>query len=328
MKHVNDNGKFLSRIGKSNILAVFLIAISVALISSEVSRDAFVPFVYANDTATVDVTVSASTLVDISPNITIFGTLGVNSTSATNTTTIVNIGSNPITSVYASVTNDAAGAGSGGYFGPFGQDAVSNYNAGNFLQIDNDTTGSDFFFVNKNEFNTEVPGYVTNATSQVAFFRIRVGGEGEYFASLRNTTTGGSGCHNGTLAISSVAFNQKNSGETDFSDGTPAFTQLVGTAAAEALPRADPGWGFADFTIGGNGYCVAVNNSCNELKLIKWNQGVPPYDTDNRCTNDMNLWSTTINPGGIHNINLRVAVPFGVSDGSVGQGTLTIHINS
>ncbi|RLE10229.1 hypothetical protein DRJ04_09365, partial [Candidatus Aerophobetes bacterium] len=229
------------------------------------------------DTATFDVTVSPIVMIDIQPNSTNWTAYPGNTTSAVDFS-LVNIGSKDIVNIYLSNTEPTSM--------PFGTSTATNWDAGNFLEISNDT-GTTYYYANRIEFNeSEWPDYLTLPDNTQAVGRFRIA-DNEYFWALVSTDSPVN-CTNGTIYIGTTPHTPSDSGDTDLTDN--GFPLQQGN-------EANQNYGFVDATIGGQGYCIVVNGTCDAVRLVKWNMGTVPYDNAGRCTNDGYVYTGTLSPG-------------------------------
>ncbi|MEM5831170.1 MAG: hypothetical protein QXO40_03130, partial [Candidatus Aenigmatarchaeota archaeon] len=190
---------------------------------------AILPIAFAQpntDTATVSVSVSSVTAIDINPASFTFTNIPPGTNSTAQFFQLENIGSNNITTIYANVTTTTSN--------PYGTGTASNYNAGEFVRIDNSTNGNFYYVENKN-WNEPKPLYVNvpdgwsegnQAGSSWGYFvRIRSVGletsEGEeYFAITINGTPTGCSGSNARALIGKTPHTKSQTGTIDFSGGT------------------------------------------------------------------------------------------------------------
>jgi hypothetical protein len=277
---------------------------------------AIIPLALASDTdtATVYVSVAAQTLVDISPNSVSWSDVAPGtSSSIVYNFTVENIGSNNISTVYAYTTYEQTN--------PFGTGAPTNYDAANFLLIQNNDTASGFYFANRveyNDSNTWNLRYLKLPSSVDAVGRFRVAGNEYFWALDGNGTSADELCTNGTIYIGSTAHNDVNLGDVDLTDNSISWTGdadkdgILIDAPSEPAELAN--------------YAIYIDDACDFVALYKWARpGGNPWNVDDQSTKDQPLFSGTLYPGANFKIDLQVKVPFGVAAGSVKQGTLTIY---
>ncbi len=320
---------------KAISLTVYLTILAVGLLFA-FAGSSVVNSLAGNDTATFNITVSQIVMVDINPNSTSWGSPGGEYDSVTgifpgNVTTavdfeIMNIGSVNITYVDADATNPTSN--------PFATDVVTNYDAGNYIQISNNS-GSTYFFVDILEFNESKPTYLTVYNNATGYGRFRVG-TNEYFWAVSNNTAYKSCANQSTFAISQIAHNQTNTGDINLTNNPSTHVFLLQWNGDDGTR-----WGIGSVTLSsetgtsGTAYCVAVNEACTQARLFRWNkQTTSPNDNiNNVCTNDFYIYNTAgsgqgIRPGERQAIKIRAAVPYGVPDGSMTVGTLTISASN
>lgn len=256
------------------------------------------------DSATFDITISQIVLVDIYPNSTSWTTdVYPGNTTAEVDFTIENIGSLDIATIYLSNTEPSDM--------PFGTSTATNWNAGNLIEVSNDS-GSNYYYSNRIEFNeTTWPGYLTLTadTDGVGRFRFATN---EYFWAIEDNGAEGN-CTNGTIYIGTEPHNKSQAGDTDLTDGGITLSASAGS-----------NYGINDATVAGQPFCVIANETCDAVRLVKWNMGTAPYDDAAQCDNDANLYSGTLNPGQSTAIKIRARIPLGIADGAISTGTLTV----
>ena len=250
------------------------------------------------DTATFDVTVSSIVMIDIQPNSTSWTAYPGNTTPAVDFS-LVNIGSSNITSIYLTATEPSSM--------PFGTTTATNWDAGNFLEVSNDT-GTTYYFVNRVEFNeSDWPDYLTLPSNAKAVGRFRIA-DNEYFWALESGLVN---CSNGTIYIGTTPHTPSDSGDTNLTDNSHTLQQ------DGSLTH-----GLVDAKIGNQWYCIVVDADCTKVRMVKWNI---QYDEDaGKCTNDGYVYTGTLLPGESFEIKVRARIPLGVASGDVTTGTLTV----
>ncbi len=275
----------------------------------------------ATDTVTVNVSVASQTLIDVTPNSVSWSNVAPGSTgSVVRNVSIENVGSNNITTIYAYTTYPASN--------PFGTGASSNYDAGNFLLIQNNATESGFFFANRveyNDTNTWNLRYLKLPSGADAVGRFRIG-HNEYFWALV-----GSGdslqelCSNGTIYIGTEPHNYTNLGDIDLTDNSITWTHSVDPATTDGVLIDNTLTTPAELA----DYAIYIDDGCEFVALFKWaNPSGNPWNADDKSNTDQQpLFLNTADPlapGETLPIDLVVKVPYGVAAGSVTSGTLTI----
>ncbi|MEM5811684.1 MAG: hypothetical protein QXG91_03025 [Candidatus Aenigmatarchaeota archaeon] len=267
-----------------------------------------IPIAFAQpdtDSATVNVQVSSLTAIDINPaSFTFSVPPGTNSSALF--FQLENIGSTNITTVYSNVTTTTSN--------PYGTGSASNYNAGEFVRIDNSTNGNFYYVENKN-WNESKPLYVTapsgwsegnqTGASWGYFVRVRSVGletnEGEeYFAITRNGTA--TSCNSGTLYIGKTPHTKSQTGTIDFISGDVAQINLDNNGKGSLT-----GAGINTIM---DSHTVLVSSDCRAVSLIYWK-------------NEKSLIGSTLYPGAAVDMRIMVSVPYGVAQGTI-TGTLTV----
>lgn len=269
------------------------------------------------DTSYIDVTVSGITIVDIAPNQTTFSSLYPTNTSAATQFTITNKGSQNITSMYLKTTAPASD--------PSGSDDPTDWDAGNFVQVQN-TSDTKYYYVLRKEFNeSPTPAYITLPLGTCLFGSFDFG-ENQYFYAVNHSSA--DGCDDlDLICVSSSAKNATSTGDLNLQDNC---AQLVNGSSFYA---------YGEVTIEqGHNYCVAApNNSTtgdtSNVWLFKWynpEEGAEtiPWDEPTNCKWDGNLYEGQLGPDQYISVNVRVQVPKGVASGSVTTGELTVYAAS
>jgi len=279
----------------------------------------------ATDTAVVNVSIQGVNAVDINPINFTWANLPVprNYTeSGPKAFQVENIGSTNITHIWASTTNPTSN--------PFGTGVATNYDAGQFVVLINSSSSSYEWVLYPNTvfFNESVPTYIVNKPSGWnnggLFTRIRTAGwesdEGEeYFVFVVNGTQN---CTDGTVYIGKDPHTKTKTGSIDFSD--PANYVSFGLTSTN-----DKKWGYKG-PIGDYGsinnyidkYYVLVPYDCKNITLIGWSRR---YDTTAGIDIGYYLFTGTLEPGAALDYLISVVIPYGVAQGDVKTGTLTIY---
>ena len=329
---MSEANKIYSMLSKF-AMAVIVIGISLLAIALSKNDLAVVDALNSTDTAVFDISVATQAAIDINPNSTSWSSINPGNYTEPVDFRLENIGSVNITEIWADTTNPSSN--------PFGTDNPTAYDVGNFIQISNDS-GSNYYFVDNLDFNgTRLP-YATYPSSNVAQGRFRFG-EQEYFWAVVNQTApnipggcasspAGGGGTSTTFYISSFPHNRTATGDTTLTDNSVVVqNNTAGTWGMGNLPAIT---GLTNSSSTTTGYCVAVNSACTQVRIFKYQKyiGSDPTDDTGRCTTDSGLYVATgtnaIAPGAGFNIKIRAAVPFGVSDGSLTTGTLTLKATS
>ncbi len=283
--------------------------------------------VNATGDAQISVTVNNKTIVDITPQAMDWGNVDPGSvvtqyTEPTNGITlsqiqIENLGSTDITYVWANVSQPTSN--------PFGTGNVANYDPGNWLVMKR-TSDTNYWFIDRVEFNSSTDYiYLVKPSNWVSFGKIRDANK-EYFWVLNGTATtdpqvycNGSSGSTVSLVVGQDPHNTTQTGTINLVNGNIAYTSITASG--------DPNWGIVNgISVGGATYCVAVSADCTKLRLFRWNADAPAagacsaFGTDGLTLNG----GTPIYPGGSLIADVQLHVPYGVPDGSVPTGTLTV----
>lgn len=267
----------------------------------------------ATDTASISVSVSSVTMIDINPASFSF-TVGPGQSSTSQFFQIENIGSATITNVYASVTTTSSN--------PYGTGVASNYNAGEFVRIDNTTSGPFYYVENKN-WNESKPAYVTvpsnwaegspSASSWGYFIRIRSVGletiEGEeYFAITLNTSADTTNPCTGTPSGKAII------GRTPHTKSQTGTIVLDTAQCGTDCEQVNGGSSTTNVNTVFNAHTIKISSDCKAISLVYW------VGTGNGGNN---LFGGTLAPGAAKDMRIMVSVPYGVASGTI-TGTLTI----
>jgi len=285
------------------------------------------------DNITIRVEVAELTLVDVNPNEINFTQVNPGSYSGDQYFQIENVGSTNISYVWFNVTQPSSR--------PFATGSVTAYNAGNFVQIRQNTSGAVMYFVDRLEFNETTLIYQTYDTvsptngGNITHGRFRIANQ-EYFWQVENNSVGN--CSTGTFTIGKSAHNITNLGTVDMTATCDSLNEQGGAndCREDTLHNADgtyaDSWGVMDVVVGnGNqgqskwNYTVAVNANCTTVRFFVWNMDAPgAYDDDINWTNYFVNSTDVLTPG--ENIigDIRVAVPYGTHSGNVTEGLLTV----
>lgn len=279
----------------------------------------------ATDTqdSNVSVTIGSLTAINIDPSSMQWQSLnpgqqGNASDEATGYTAIQieNIGSTNMSHVWINATYPSTN--------PFGSGSNANYDAGNFVVLANQTS-EDYLFPSRWDYNeTGVLYYIKDPNGQMPPSGFNYGrfrnASNEYFWLINNT-----GACNDTgkyLHLGSTPHNSSQSGTTDFTGSGYINVTLDGTVTGVYGSN----WAYGDIASGPmNGYCVAVNASCDAVIFYKWNIDAPG---GTNCANAEYAWNSTSNgplyPGKNFPMMIKVNIPYGVPEGTIEAGTLTV----
>jgi len=236
-----------------------------------------------------------------------FSNISVGALSAGQTLTINNTGDQNISSIYLYVTNPSQD--------PIGTGDAASYDTGNFILFQNST--SQAFFSNHAEFNQTNPIYVTLPSNSVSQGRVRFG-YSEYFWSLRSGSSTSNNCTNGTIFVGTSVHNKTNIGDIDLSDNSGTQLSVIDSGLR----------GASDITIGTDEYCGIIESNCSKITIVKWNKGNIPYDSGSVCNNDYNIYTGTLQPNQTINITIFTQIPYGVGEGNLKQGIITVVVSA
>ncbi|MFH1834966.1 MAG: hypothetical protein ABH851_02125 [Methanobacteriota archaeon] len=231
---------------------------------------------------------------------------------------IENIGSHNISKVWFNATYPESN--------PFATGEISDDSA-NFVVLANEsaTVDDEYFFINRKEYNeTRSLVYLTDPNGVIPpaadwmYGRFRNASD-EFFWMINKSDV----CNKTkNLYIGDLSHKKSSSGTIDFSG-----SGVVTIALAE-----NGAYGVGDIDSGNlTGYCVAVNATCDNIFLYKWNMDMPGAGTD--CDNALYAHGdpdddASVNgalvPGESIVMRIKVRVPYGVYEGSTTQGVITV----
>lgn len=277
----------------------------------------------ATDTANVSVGVAQLTAINMDPNSLSWTSVNpgtecggggaCNETNDYNWIEIENIGSSNLSLVWFNATYPTSR--------PFGTGIVLNYDAGNFVVLLNRTNSGTFHPINRHEFNeSDTLYYLKDPNGNLPPAGFNYGRyrntSNEYFWMINNT--GGCNDTGKTLYMGETSHTKTVQGTTDFTGGDVSSLGIDGT---------DGSWGYGAVDDGPfNGeMCFAINATCDEIIFYRWNMDSPGATS---CANAEYAWNQTthglLSPGQYFPMQIRVYVPYGVAEGTVKQGTLTV----
>lgn len=294
-----------------------------------------------NDSDVANISVNISTQVWINIDPAALSWLGVDPGGVGDNTTeengyhgiqIENIGSRNITLIWLNNTYPRSS--------PFATGSAFMYDAGNFVAVGREF--EELFFPNRCEYNE---------TRSLIYIRAPNGqmppNLGQYmYGRFRNTSreyfwmvdfSGGldpNACDGGdTFYLGDDAHTRTGSGSTQFDNcGGNLVTGPVNNDPYECrlgVLADDPehtGWAYADVLIGTDeNYTIAINQYCNRTFWTKWNLDGPGGRAG---MNVQAFWNASMHgnftPGNSTVANIKVYVPYGVAEGQVTQGYLTV----
>ncbi len=313
-----------------------ILLITIVIVFAAVAR------AQVNDTesATVGVTLTSRTMIDITPAdfswIAITpGSIGDNESEANNyyAIQIENIGSMNITHIWFNATYPTAT--------PFAVGTASETDAGNYVVLSGNETSTDYYFINRVEYgevNTLV--YLTDPDGRMPvnssdFFHGRFRNASREYFWMVDQKDGN--CTENTFYIGDEAHTVLSTGSIDFSNCVAGLdNDPVGgpNGCRFGLLQQNGAYGYANVNIGGQGYCVTVNEDCNMTVFSHWNTDYP----FNECSDNYTeyAWNTTngsdgdgfLVPGESFSMGIKVHVPYGIYEGASNQGKITVLANS
>lgn len=302
-----------------------------------------------SENSTVQVQVASLTAIDVTPSLLDYNSINpgerdeVDDAEGFTGVEVENIGSVNITQVWANATVPQDR--------PFGSGFATEYDAGNFIQINATGEGQagvvgpdDYYsFVNRREYNESNDlNYIFTPPSpeEWRYGRFRAGDQ-EFFWAV-NTSISGSGCDadadSDDFRVGTAAHNETKTGSNDFTDGSGeyysrALTDVPGLESSERL--ATDVW-------------LNVPGQSNRTYDVVVNCGSQTYTTRTRYNvqmdgaTDLALDGATarhlvnataggageLQPGDHFSIDMAVSVPLGVANGDVSDGLFRILVNA
>jgi hypothetical protein len=293
-------------IKKIKILFGFIVSISLFSVT----------ILAADDTVTINVNVSLSGIIEVTPSSVSFSEVAPGVTSFPNSQgfTITNVGSTNFTQMYVSLDVWESGQEDSN---PLGTGNPSNYYAGGFVVVKNETDlsgGNNWRFAGRQEWNlTEKPTDFSPDTWSVAWGYFGNNSE-QYFWDLRNGTDGSCNQTGTLLRVKEWAV---NGSATAYDLGSDAQTGSFGAASGEE-------WGINTFTAGPlNDYCIASHYSCERIFIYQWDQ-TANFPTCSDVWYLYNDQTTKFKPNDQFRFNMTVWIPKGVPAGDVSSSILRI----
>ena len=204
----------------------------------------------------------------------------------------------------------------------------SDYDAGNFVAVKL-IASPNYHFVNRVDYNESEVAYLKLPTNVKSHGRFR-NASNEYFWSLSGNTLN---CSDTAISfrVGKLPHNDTSTGSTKLDSGTD-YTELTGadlTTVNVASGTWAGSWAVGNMTIGGDEYCIAVNHTCERVVFYRFNSDVPGGgDGSGACALNTYLSETALVPGDWFVVDIRLRIPFGVPYGDVGNGILTVWVES
>ena len=290
---------------KDRIISVLLTFILAIMLSSSIAMSQTPP---AEKNTTIDVSVQAVAEITVYPTVLSWTNVTPGSAGGTKYVDVINTGSLNVSLLYAYVdtlTDET--------FRPYGIDNSTNYAVGGVITMINKTNPDKYYFAGRIEWNwtevvsnanfTNINGYHAVAWG---FFRNT---SREYFWGVANGT---GGLCNESGAVFGV------------SDSIDNGSMEARTPLASSITRNGGDANYSYFSVSRStaplsGYCVAVNATCNNIYIYKYDKR-PGFST---CANSRYLKAVNMTPSNVENITLDVFVPRGMPAGSLTTATLT-----
>ncbi|MFH1834965.1 MAG: hypothetical protein ABH851_02120 [Methanobacteriota archaeon] len=271
------------------------------------------------DTISITVTVNEKTLIDISPTSLNWSYMDPGSFGVEQGIVIENVGSTNVSYIWFNTTYPTSR--------PFGTGSNNSYNAGNYVRIRQNLSATNYYFIDRWEYNETPLIYLTEPAGYETQGRLRVG-DAEYFWYAAND---GTQCNSttATFYLGETAHNQTQSGTIDLSGCSDTLTAGDTDCRTGVFEGEDSGWGWADVVVGtvagSVNYSVAVSEDCTTARFYKWNMDAPGATAATNTFADYFAdTSSVLTPGETRVANIAVAVPFGVHAGPQMPGTVTV----
>ena len=315
------------------------ISLGILAVSIMVLGSLFIGFapnataVNVTDNATIDITVATETMIDMNPAEFVWtavdpGTDAGEAVGNQSSAQIENIGSTNITALWFNVTQPAVR--------PFATGTNASYNSANFVWISKENA-DEYYAVDRREYNetrsliylTDPAGNIPPDGSTYSYGRFR-NTSMEYFWYYAKS--GDASC--GNLYVGDDFHSQGVTGTIDFSSGCGGAGNALtdapnGDCRSGATASGVGDFCYADVNIGGELYVVAVHDDGTDegdyLRWTHWNADAPGGRSWRASGNYNDYFSTlTIYPGNSTVADLKIYLPYGVAQGKLSQGVLTV----
>lgn len=285
-----------------NRVLLFLPLFLFALVSSVVMAQP------ATEDVTVDVSILSTAEITVLPSSLSWSSVSPGTAGGNKSLNVKNVGSTNVSQIYAYVdtlTDEITR--------PYGSDNAADYAVGSVITLINETSGEKYYFAGRLEWNwTEAVSNsnFTNINNYNAvawgFFRNT---SQDYFWGLGNGT---GGLCNNTDTVFGI--------DTNEDDGTMSTRTPVTTT----INRDGGDANYSYFSVNDAnsplyGYCVAVNATCDNIYIYKYDRRAG-FQT---CANSRYLRENNLAPYDTEDISVDVFVPRGMPDGSMNTATLT-----
>ena len=316
--------------GSINIWTALALVAVVALTFVSVNQSGLAYPVNDTDTANITVYISSKNMIDISPNVMNFTIMdpgevknGYNNTEGSNAGFLItgfqieNVGSTNISYVWLNVTQPSSN--------PYGTGNPNNYDPANFIAVNR--TGTNYSYVDRLEYNATDPiiylNLDSNARSNGRYGRVR-SAFNEYFWQINGT------CSNtdSYFIIGDTPHNKTQTGTIDLQNGDITAIKLSGGTGgwfygSTALSKDFLGYGIENYVV------LVDNSTCTKIRLVRWNADILDQTNSESVLSDYGFAynSTTegqLYPGSSFDMGIQMRVPYGVAQGQLPTGVLTV----
>jgi len=317
---------------KTKMWSVMAVITVIALTALTLNNEGMAALqVNDTDQASVVVTISGLSLIDISPEVMNFtimnpgevksyynNTEGSNSGFYVTGFQIENVGSANITYVWLNTTQPNSD--------PFGTGNPNLYDPANFIAVN--TSSTNYSYVDRIEYNaTSDIIYLnldTNASTNGRFGRIRSAWN-EYFWQVNGTCSAA----DSYFIVGNTAHNKTQTGTIDLQNGDITAIKLAGGTGGwfygnTKLTRDLLGYGQEDYVV------LVENSTCTRIRLVRWNADILDDTGASTVLADYGyVYNTTASgnplyPGSSMPMGIQMRVPYGVAQGPLKTGYITV----
>ena len=279
--------------------------------------------IQANTTTTVDVSVALVAQITVLPTSLTWTDVVPSSTGGLRNLTVRNTGSLNVSSLYMytdTIQDERVN--------PLSSSNASSYAAGGVVVVKNQTTSQNFYFTGRLEWNS------TNSIASADYSAVD---DPVSYGFFKNTSAEyvwviGNGTY---ITVESNTTGACNSSATQFAIETDFDTGVGSTRTPNILASYianDTNYTYMSFASGPlNGYCVAINKTCNNAFIYKFDKRPTPNAAGGNfaaCTSAANLNAGPLTPGAFERLTLDTYIPAGFPAGNMIQATLTFTANS
>ena len=303
------------------LLAFFIIAVSFIfqplLIIAQTKED-------ANDTITLDVNISSAAAIEVLPTAIDYNQLipGTNGTVGTpeevRNISIKNIGSYNLTQFYIDIGTEDVELSN-----PIAGGEITDYAAGGFMLIRNETETENYYHAGRLEWNlsedmdTEVLE-ITAGTLNYSHGWYRKANGNEYLWKVENGTCGTAA----GLTAALCNCTDTNLVINNLSENSSGYARDLSIAVATApTPEAtNINWSLFHYNTsqGGplQGHCVAVHRDCEKIMIYKYDMTGTGSNGFGACREAQYIANERLEPGErLDKIKIKPSIPFGVPAG-------------